>query len=313
MKIGKLKLDSKLVLAPMAAVNCAAFRLLCKESGAGLITTAMIPIHQLVEAQEKIIERICFLKREKPIGVQLVGSDSKIAEKATKIIEQYADIIDVNLGCPEKEVLATKSGSFFIKHPEQIHKIITPIISNTNKQVTAKIRIGWDEKSINTLKTVKILEDLGVNAVAIHARTTKQKYSGKADWEEIKKAKEKSNIPIIGNGDVFKPGSAKAMLEQTNCDFVMVGRGAIGNPMIFKRTNYLLKEGKNLPETTDSEKRDCFMRFLDYYKKYENLRSFPELKQQAMWFTKGMKKSRELRQKLMKVRTVDDILNLYSI
>ena len=312
MKIGKLKLDSKLILAPMAGVNCAAFRLLCREHGAGLVSTPMIVVNQVANNPEKIIQRICFLKKEKPISAQLVGSDSGLAAKATRIIDKYADVIDINLGCPEKDILALHAGSFMIKHPEQIKKIVNPVINSTNKPVSAKIRTGWDEKSINTLKVVKILEDLGVDAITIHARTKAQKYSGKADWNEIKKAKEKANVPIIGSGDVFKPSNAKAMLKQTKCDFVMIGRGAMGNPYIFTRTNALLKTGKNIPEQNDQEKKKCFMKFLDYYKKYEHVRSFTELKQHAMWFTKGMKGAKGSRQSLMKVKSVDEILKIYE-
>lgn len=310
MKIGKLNLDSRLILAPMAGVNCASFRLLCREYGVGLVSTPMIHINQLVGAAEKVIGITCFLKNEKPISVQIVGADSKIAGEATKLIENYADVIDINLGCPEKDILAAKAGAFFIKHPEQIKKIVSPVVSNTNKPVTAKIRIGWDENSINTLEVVKILEDLGVDGIAIHGRTKKQGYSGKADWEEIRKAKEISNVPIIGNGDVFKPGTAKAMVDQTKCDFVMIGRGCMGNPFIFKRTDALLETGKNIPEPTEQEKKDCFMKFLKYYDKYEKMRSFTELKQQAMWFVKGINGARELKRRLMIAKDVGEILRL---
>lgn len=313
MKLGNVHLDSKLILAPMAGVNCAAFRLLCHEYGAGLVSSPMIVVNQIIRNPENLLKSICFLKEERPISVQLVGSDSVMAAEATKIVEPYADIIDINLGCPERDILALHAGSFMIKHPDQIKKIVKPVIDNTNKPVTAKIRIGWDENSINTLETVKILEDLGVCAIAIHARTTKQKYTGKADWNEIKKAKEIAKVPIIGNGDVFKPGTAKVMIEQTRCDFVMIGRGAIGNPFIFRRTNALLNDGKNIDEPTEQEKKQCFKKFLQYYKKYEKMRAFSELRQHAMWFTKGDTGSRMLRQKLMRAKTVEEILDMYDI
>ena len=312
MRIGSLNLDSNLILAPMAGVNCAAFRLLCREYGAGLVSTPMIVTNQLVASPQKIIDRTCFLKEEKPISVQLVGSDSQLAAEATKIIESYADVIDVNMGCPENDILALKAGSFLIKHPEQIKKAIKPVIDNTNKPVTAKIRVGWDNNSINTLESVKILNDLGVDAIAVHGRTKKQKYAGKADWDEIRKAKEISNVPIIGNGDVFKPGTAKAMIEQTKCDFVMVGRGSIGNPFIFERTNALLLQNKIIPEPIEEEKKKAFMKFLSYYKKYESMRSFSELRQHAMWFTKGLGNSKELRRKLAKMQTVEQILDILN-
>lgn len=307
------KLESKLILAPMAAVNCAAFRYICKKSGAGMISTPMIHVKGLVESSESIIKRTCFLKEEKPISVQLVGSDSNAAKEATKIIEDYADVIDINLGCPDKDILKDKSGSFFIKHPEQIKKIVEPIINNTNKPVTAKIRIGWDEKSINTTQVVKILEDLGICAIAIHARTTKQGYSGTADLNEIKKAKEISNIPIIGNGDIDKPGKAKAMFEKTKCDYAMIGRGAIGNPLIFKTSKYLINNQINMPEPSEEDKMNVFKEFLEFYDKFENNRSFSELRQQSMWFTKGLTGAKILRLKLMAAKNVEDILDIYNI
>lgn len=301
------RLKSKAILAPMAGVNCTAFRLLCREYGAAMVSTPMIVANQVVANPEKIIARTCFLKKEKPISVQLLGSDKKIMADATKLVEPYADVIDVNLGCPEKDALALKAGAFFVKHPEQIHKAVSPVISATNKPVTAKIRIGWDEKSIKTLEIVKILEDLGVDAIVIHARTKKQKYAGKANLSEIKKAKEKANVPIIGNGDIFKPGSAKAMIDFTGCDYVMIGRGSMGNPFLFSRINSLLEKGKNIPEPSEKEKFDSLLKFFDYYKKYENMRSFTELRQHAMWFTKGMDGSARLRNTLSRAETLEKI------
>ena len=312
MKIGNVKLSSKTILAPMAGVNCAAFRLLCKEHGAGLVSTPMLVINQIVANQDRILEQTCLLAEEKPVSVQVVGSDSKLAGEAIDIIDEYADIIDINFGCPEKDILALKAGSFFVKHPEQMKKVVVPIINSTNKPVTAKIRLGWDDKSIRTVEIAKLLEDFGVSAIAIHGRTKEQKYTGKANWEEIKKAKEAVNIPIIGNGDIFQPGDAKAMLEQTDCDAVMIGRGSIGNPFIFERVNALLDHGKDIPEPTETEKIQCFKKFLGYYKKYEKMRAFSELRQHAMWFTKGMDGAKKLRNDIMRVQTVDEILDLFE-
>ena len=305
-------LDSRLILAPMAGVNCAAFRLICKKSGAGMVSTPMIHVKGLCENPEPIIDRTCFIKDERPISVQFVGSDPVAAGNATKIIENYADVIDINMGCPEKDILKDKSGSFFTKHPEQMKKIVEPIINSTNKPVTAKIRIGWDDNSINTLTSVKVLEDLGVSAIAIHGRSKAQGYSGVANLEEIRKAKEVANVPIIGNGDIDKPGKAKAMFEKTKCDYAMIGRGAMGNPLLFKTSNYLLEHGKNLEEPSEEEKINTFYEFLKYYEKYENNRSFSELRQQSMWFTKSLKGAKILRQKLITAKTVQEIIDIYK-
>ncbi|MEK6952011.1 MAG: tRNA dihydrouridine synthase DusB [Nanoarchaeota archaeon] len=311
-KIGNVKLDSRVFLAPLAGINCSAFRLMCKEYGAGLVYSPMVVINQLVEAPERILEIINPLKQERPLAIQLVGSDTKLMEEAVKIIDEYADIIDINLGCPEKDILALKAGSFFIKHPDQLKKIIPAVMSNTNKPVTAKIRIGWDNDSINTLQVVKQLEDYGLSAIAVHARTQKQKYTGKADWNEIRKAKEIANIPIIGNGDIMLPGNAKAMVEQTKCDFVMIGRGAMGNPYLFKRASILLETGKGIPDVDEKEQKELFLKFFNLYQKYEKRKKFSELRQHAMWFTKGMKNSRYLRNKLLNCKTEKEILNYFK-
>ncbi|MFC1696922.1 tRNA dihydrouridine synthase DusB [Nanoarchaeota archaeon] len=310
-KIGKVKLENNIILAPMAGVNCGAFRLLCKEYGAGLTTTAMVVANNLVNNKEQNIKTLDLTRNEHPISIQLVGNDSNLMGKAAELIEPYADIIDINLGCPEKDILALKAGSFLIKHPEQIEKVISPVISATNKPVTAKIRIGWDENSINTLETVKILEDLGVSAIAIHGRTKSQKYTGKADWNEIKKAKEKSNVPIIGNGDITLPGHAKSMIEQTGCDAVMIGRGAIGNPLIFKSTSYLLNEGKNLDDLNEDDQIQSFFRFCELFEKQER-QKFSEFRQHAMWFTKGLMGAAKMRKKILSIKRVDKIKRLFE-
>ncbi len=305
-KIGKVKLENNLILAPMAAVNCYSFRLLCKENGAGLVNTPMLHINQVTNNTDNVIKQTCFLKKEKPLSIQLVGSDPNVMKDAVNIIEDKADILDVNLGCPEKDILASKAGSFLVKHPDQIKKAVKPIIDNTNKPVTAKIRIGWDEKSINTLETTKILENLGVDAIAIHGRTKAQGYSGKADWNEIKKAKEQCNIPIIGNGDVRNYKDYNNLIKQANCDAVMIGRAAIGDPLIFKRIL------NNKLEQDEKEKLNSFKTFLKYYKEYENLRSFTELRQQAMWFMKGLTGAKKLRNNIMQAKDVNQILEIIN-
>jgi tRNA-dihydrouridine synthase B len=313
-KIGNVKLENQLILAPMAAVNCSAFRLLCKEYGAGLITTQMFHcniISTVYNEDKPKFERLLGInKEEKPLSIQIVGSDKEKIKESTLILNDYADIIDFNLGCPDKDILASKAGSFFSKHPEQIPKVIKPIIENSKKPVTAKIRLGWDEKTITLFEQIKILNDLGVSAIAIHGRTAKQGYQGKANWGLIKQAKEKSNIPIIGNGDIFKPGNAKAMLDQTKCDFVMIGRGSLGNPFIFEKTNYLLKTGKNKPEPTKEEKQKAFLRFAELYKNAPAQFSISEFKNHAMWFTKSTQGASFTRNEITKTDDFEKIVEL---
>ncbi len=312
LEIGNVKLKNNLVLAPMAGVNCTAFRVLCKEYGAGLVYTQLYDSDGVVSMynsdRQKFERMLNIAEEERPISIQLVGSNSETMGQAAKILSNYADIIDINLGCPEKDVLAKQAGAFFSKHPEQLKKIVKPVIENSKVPVTAKIRIGWDDKSITVLDSIKILEELGVKAVAIHARTRKQVYSGKADWEWIKKAKENAKIPIIGNGDLFKPGDAKAMIERTKCDFVMFGRGAMGNPFIFDRTDYLLKNGKNKEEVSSAERKKAFLRFVELYKKYTHKEEVSEFKQHALWFVNTIQGSRKMRDKIGTLENFDDIV-----
>jgi len=313
-KIGNLKLKNQLILAPMAGVNCSAFRLLCKEYGAGLVCTQMFHcdlISTLYYEDKKKFENLLGVsKEEKPVSIQIVGSNPENIKKATLILNNYADIIDFNLGCPDKNILANKAGAFFAKHPEQISKTIKPIIENSKKPVTAKIRLGWNKENITVYKQCKILEDLGVDAIAIHGRTAKQGYSGEADWNYIKKIKQKSNIPIIGNGDTFKPGTAKFRLEESKVDFLMIGRGCLGNPFIFEQTNYLLKNKKNKAEPNLDDKKKAFLRFAELYKKNKEQFKLSEFRQHAMWFTKSIKGARKLRNNIMNIEDFDEIVSL---
>jgi len=313
-KIGTQKLENQLILAPMAAVNCSAFRLICKEYGAGLVTTQMFHcnlISSVFNEDKSKFERLLGVQeKERPLSIQIVGADKEKIKESTLILNNYADIIDFNLGCPDKDILAGKSGAFFSKHPEQIPKVIKPLIESSKKPVTAKIRLGWDDKTITVLEQAKILEDLGVNAIAIHGRTAKQGYQGNADWDMIKKIKEKANIPIIGNGDIFKPGTAKALLEQSKVDFLMVGRGVLGNPILFKQIDYLLKNGKNMHEPSSREKQAAFSRFAELYKQNTGQYSISEFRNHAMWFTKSVQNARFIRNQIMTIDDFDKIVEI---
>jgi len=311
LKIGNVKINNPLVLAPMAAVNCPAFRLLCKKYGAGLVYSPMIHCNSLThlwkDDKELVFENfINFQDEERPLAAQIVGSDPKLMGEAASILSDYADIIDLNFGCCDADILGGKAGAFFIKHPEQIDKVVKSVLDNTNLPVTAKIRIGWDEKSINALEVSKKLEGLGVAAIAVHARTKSQRFSGKADWSMIKKVKDSINIPVIGNGDVSLPGSAKAMLDQTGCDFVMIGRAAMGNPFIFSRTKYLLDNGSNAPEPSRREIKKCILEFISLYE-HQKRQKFSELRDQMLWFVKGLDGARKIKQDIIHLKEKDDL------
>jgi tRNA-dihydrouridine synthase B len=312
LKIGKVKLENNVLLSPMEAVNCLAFRQVCKEYNAGLVATPMILVNRLFEEYDIQMNVVNFKKGEHPLQVQIAGADSEMIKKATLIVDEYADIIDINLGCPKNDICALKAGAFFSKHPEQLKKIIPAIMNNTNKPVTAKIRIGWDEKNLNTAQQVKILEDFGVAAITVHGRTRDQKGRGPVNLDEIRNAKlAAKNIPIIGNGDIKMPGHAKAMIERTGCDGVMIAAAAKGNPLILRRTVQLLETGKNAPEPSDEERAHSFLRFAHYYKDQPR-QSFTEFRQHALWWSDYFQSHKILRTKIESAKEIPQITKVYE-
>ncbi len=316
MNIRNLTFKGRLALAPMAGVNCKAFRVLCKENGADLIYSQMIDVDEFLKAYEHdnraAFERFLDISaNEKPIAVQIVGSKPEQMAKVANIISNVADIIDINLGCCEGPILGKKAGAYLIKHPNLLKPILDAVVEASRVPVTAKIRSGWDNDSINALEVAKIIENCGCSAIAVHPRTKAQGYSDKADWNIIKQVKEAVSIPVIGSGDIAKPGNAKSMLEQTKCDMVMIGRAARGNPLIFKRTKYLLENGKNLPEPNNDEQRDAFTRFLQLYE--QQLRqSASEIRDHALWCVRGSKNAAVLKQKLIKAKTIEEIRKIVA-
>ncbi len=301
-KIGNVKLENNLILAPLLGVNCNAFRMLCKNHGAGLVTTAMVHPDSLFNEKDKLD----VIDAERPVAIQLVGKDADDMAKAAQMVEDKADIIDINLGCPDLKVLANHAGAFLIKHPEQMKKMVSKVISSVNCPVTAKMRIGWDDKSINAVEVAKILEDLGVDAIAVHGRTRKQAYTGKANWKVIRQVKESVNVPVIGNGDVFQPQDYKKMMDRTGVDFVMVGRGAMGNPQLFENCLRDVK-GESLVRKDLKYTYDLLLEFLDYYEKYSIRDNFSERRQHAMWLLKGIKDGAALKNNVSKTKTIEEM------
>jgi tRNA-dihydrouridine synthase B len=301
-KIGKLRLKNNVFLAPMAAVNCPAFRLLCRKHGAGLTYTQMIDAEAAIRNPATCYDRFLDIQEgERPLGIQLVGSRPEPMKQATEQLEQHADLVDMNMGCSEAEILAKKAGAFFLKHPEQIPRVVSAVTSATNKPVTAKIRSGWD--TVNAPQVAKILEDSGVDAIAVHARTRRQMFTGRADWSVIAQVKRSVDIPIIGNGDVTGRTPAETLLAK--CDAVMVGRAAMGNPLVFEQIlNNACRPGV-------VQKRTAFMEFTALYKKQKRQR-FPELRQHAVWFCKGVRGATRIKDDLGKMADERHLLSYIS-
>lgn len=302
-KIGNIIPKTKFFLAPLAGVNCASFRIICKEYGAGLVYSQMIDAEHMAGKIDKVGKKdyLNFLnltKEERPNVVQFVGNKPEPIIKCAKVIEDKVDIIDINLGCPESDILGRKMGAYYSKHPEQLPKLIKPIVKELSVPVTAKIRIGWTEQSINGVESAKILEECGVSAITVHGRTMKQKYSGKSNWTIVKQIKEKTNIPIIGNGDIDSINTGNDRIKESGCNFVMVGRAAVGNPAVFS--------------TKKTNKKNDFLRFLELYKKYEKKIRFGELKHHAIWFASGLKYAKDIKRQLIKTSKLEEIEDIYK-
>jgi len=310
LKIGNVTLANPVCLAPLLGVNCTAFRLMCHNYGAGLVYSPMIHALGLVKAEKNRDIWIDFVEEERPLSIQLVGRDPEVMKESLQYIEPHCDIIDINFGCPDKDVLGQKMGAYFSKHPEQMTKIVEAVASSTDKPVTAKIRIGWDSQHLNQNTAAKMIEDAGASAIAVHGRTTKQRYSGKANWEAIKQVKEKVNIPVIGNGDIWTADDAKRMMDHTGCDGVMIGRGGMGNPYLFQRCAALLTKGKKLPDETTAQKGRRLLEFIELYNKVQKIKRFPELKQHAMWFCTGAKGASKKRKAMMHAKDEADLKNI---
>ncbi len=300
------KFSSRAFLAPLAGITDPAFRLLCREAGAGLVVTEMKSIHALVAKKKEIERFVGFSKRERPVAVQLFGSEIGVLKKAVEIVSPHFDIIDYNLGCPASQINEQKAGAVLLKEPELAREIFRALVGSTCKPASLKIRTGITKPDC-FLKIARIAEEEGIKMITLHARTLKQGYSGKADWSKIKELREAVKIPVVGNGDIKTPEDAKRMLEETGCDYVMVGRAACGNPDLFTQINQYLKIGKYKDITTE-ERIKSFFRYLEYSKKWKI--KFAHIRMQAMHFTRGIEGGKELREKVGKAEDMGELLRI---
>lgn len=305
------KFNAKFFLAPLAGVNDPAFRLLCKELGAGLTYTELMSVHAIIHHKDHIRDFIEYSDNEKPRAIQLFGSDIDKTMEAARIVEKHFDIIDFNLGCPSPKITEQNAGAALLKKPDHVKKLLSKLVKAVDIPITVKLRAGMDDKSCDLFKKIALIaEDAGVSMIALHARTLKQGYSGKANWEWIKELKENISIPIIGNGDIKRPEDAKRMFDETGCDYVMIGRAAMGNPYIFKQCNdyFDVEKYKSLnPE----ENMKYFFKYLEYTKDFKI--SYPQIKAHAIWFTKGIVGGAELRRKIVMSKDVEEIKKIIKL
>lgn len=309
MYIGKQKLDGNLILAPMSDVTNLPFRLLCKKYGASLVYSEMTSSEAIVRENQKTMTRGFTCVEEKPFGIQLLGPNADSLVRSAHIITQrYSpEIIDVNLGCPSQNIIKNECGAALLEKPEVIGEIIRRLSESIDVPLTAKIRVLGNLEG--TLKIARLIEKEGASALIVHGRTQKQQYSGKSNLDFIKRIKGELSIPVIANGDIFDEKTAKHVLEYTQCNGLMIGRAAIGNPYIFKRLKHYLEYGEFLQPQTAGERLDDFFGYEAMCRKY-GLFSFRDLNIKAVWFTKGMKNIKPTRVEINKTKDIDSLLEV---
>jgi len=312
LKIGNVEIDNPIFLAPMAGITDGAFRILCREMGAGLVVTEMVSGKGLYYNDEKTQSLTKINLRERPVALQIFGSEPLIM---SKVVEKYVnprediDILDINMGCPAPKIVKNGDGSALLKSPSLVKKIVKEIVKVSTKPVTVKIRTGWDSSSINALEISKILEAEGVSAITIHGRTREMFYTGDADWEIIKEVKDHVNIPVIGNGDLFTSEDVYNIFKYTGCDGIAIGRGSRGNPWIFKESIDLLK-GETVSYPTKEEKLNMIIKHLDLISciKGEKI-GVKEMRKHIAWYVKGMENSASFKNEINKIESRKEMEN----
>ncbi|MCR4732549.1 MAG: tRNA dihydrouridine synthase DusB [Lachnospiraceae bacterium] len=311
--IGTVELDNPLVLAPMAGVTDLPFRLLCKEMGAGLVCMEMISAKALYYKNKNTRDMLHIDPRERPVSLQLFGSDPDcIAEMAKEIEELPFAVLDINMGCPVPKVFGNGDGSALMKDPKLVAQIVEKTAKAIKKPVTVKMRTGVDDQHINAPEIAHICEECGAAAVAVHGRTREQYYSGQADWNVIAEVKRRVKIPVIGNGDIKSAKDVLEMKRITNCDGFMIGRGAEGNPWIFRQILHALETGEELPKPSIEEMCDVVLRHarMVVEEKGED-RGIREMRKHAAWYTAGYRNSSRFRGLMNEAKTYEDLEQLF--
>ena len=313
-KIGNVEIKNRVILAPMAGVSNTSFRKIIKEMGAGLIYCEMVSDKAVTFESKKTMDLLKMDEMERPISQQIFGSDiDSFVTAAKKIYElQHPDIIDINMGCPVPKVaIKNQAGSALLKDPKKIGEIVSAVVNAVPCPVTVKIRSGWDEKHINAVEVAKVCENAGASAIAVHARTRSQGYSGNADWNIIKQVKEAVSIPVIGNGDVTSCYLAKKMLDETKCDAVMIGRGVLGNPWLIKECVEYLENGTEPKEVTYEDKINMMRRHYQLLKEDKGeITASLEIRTFILYYLKGIKGSKEIKNKICQTKSSEEIFEI---
>ena len=315
LKIGNVELENRYILGPMAGVTDLPFRLLCREQGAGLLCMEMVSAKAILYNNRNTKALLEIHPDEKPVSLQLFGSDPEImSEMAKRIEERPFDILDINMGCPVPKVVKNGEGSALMKNPKLVYEIVSSMVKAIEKPVTVKIRKGFDDDHVNAVEIAKIIEEAGGAAVAVHGRTREQYYSGKADWDIIRQVKEAVSIPVIGNGDVMSPEKADELVRYTGCDGVMIARGAQGNPWIFSQMCAWEETGEVPPRPDKDKVREMMLKHarlqLQYKGDYVGIR---EMRKHVAWYTKGIPNAARLRERINQVESYEELENLLTV
>ena len=307
-KIGNVEISNNIFLAPMAGVTDMPFRRLCKEFGAGMIYTEMASSKAVHYGSEKTKGIYEVFEDERPIGIQIFGSDPDVMAETASELSEYADIIDINMGCPANKIVKNGEGSALMKNLKLAEEIITKVVRASRVPVTVKMRKGWDDTHVNAVELAQIAESSGVKLITVHGRTREDMYSGEADLDIIKKVKDSVRIPVIGNGDITSGEKAKKMFEVTGCDGIMIGRGAQGNPWIFKSILEYLENGKLLPEPGINDKINMALKHLKLSKEYKGeYVAVREMRKHIAWYLKGVPGNSQLKETINREDNIEEV------
>lgn len=308
LKIGNVELKNNLILAPMAGITNLPFRVICEKYNPGMVCTEMASSKAIFYNDNKTKRLLNTEGEKRPISFQIFGSDEEAMAYAAKYVSKFADIIDINMGCPAPKVVKNGDGSKLLLDLDKVKTIMQAVVNNSTVPVTVKIRKGWDNDHIVAVEVAKIAQEVGISAITVHGRTRSEFYTGDADWDIIKQVKQSVDIPVIGNGDIVDGKTALKMFQDTGVDGIMIGRGALGNPWIFREIQYFLETGKELKPPTKEEKLEIIKQHIELAVEEKGEIAVKELRKHISWYTKNLKNSSEFRKYMNQIESKRELI-----